>query len=55
MAAESIWPGMFQAKAGRGKTASARISRVQRDRCGNYIHEIAEIDISYAPDGAGDR
>ena len=27
MAVESIWPGMFQAKAGRGRPASARRDR----------------------------
>ena len=27
MAAESIWPGMFQAEAGRGNTASVRSTR----------------------------
>jgi hypothetical protein len=27
MAAESIWPGMFQAKAGTGHTASVRNTR----------------------------
>ena len=27
MAPESIWPGMFQAEAGRGNTASARSTR----------------------------
>ncbi len=27
MAAESIWPGMFQADAGRGNTASVRSTR----------------------------
>jgi hypothetical protein len=27
MAAESMWPGMFQAKAGRGSTTSVRSTR----------------------------
>ena len=27
MVAESIWPGMFQAEAGRGNTASVRSTR----------------------------
>jgi len=27
MAADSMWPGMFQAKAGRGNTASVRSAR----------------------------
>ena len=27
MAADNIWPGMFQADAGRGNTASARSTR----------------------------
>jgi hypothetical protein len=27
MAPESIWPGMFQAEAGRGNTASVRSTR----------------------------
>jgi hypothetical protein len=27
MAAESIWPGMFQAEAGKGNTASVTITR----------------------------
>jgi hypothetical protein len=27
MAAESIWPGMFQAEAGRGNAASVRSTR----------------------------
>jgi hypothetical protein len=31
------------------------ISRVLRDHCGNSIHEIGDIDISYAPNGSGDR
>jgi hypothetical protein len=31
------------------------IYRVLGDYCGNAIHEIDHIDMSYAPNGAGDR
>jgi ABC-type uncharacterized transport system substrate-binding protein len=37
MAAESIWPGMFQAKAGRGNAASVRSTRDEiRDTVASY-------------------
>jgi hypothetical protein len=37
MAAESIWPGMFQAEAGRGKTATVRSTRdATRDTVASY-------------------
>jgi hypothetical protein len=37
MAAESMWPGMFQAEAGRGKTASDRSRRYTiRDTVASY-------------------
>jgi len=37
MAAESIWPGMFQAEAGRGNRASARSTRkVSMDTAASY-------------------
>jgi hypothetical protein len=38
MVAESIWPGMFQAEAGRGDAASARSTR----------HAISDTVASYA-------
>jgi hypothetical protein len=39
MAAESIWPGMFQAEAGRGNTASVRSTRdAIRDTVGQLCH-----------------
>jgi hypothetical protein len=39
-----------------GNSAFCReISRVLRNHCGNSIHEIGDIDISYSPNGAGDR
>ena len=39
-----------------GNSAFCReISRVLRDQRGNSIHEIGEIDISYAPNELGDR
>jgi hypothetical protein len=37
MAAESIWPGMFQAEAGSGNMASARSRRdTTRDTVASY-------------------
>ena len=37
MVTESIWPGMFQAKAGRGNTASVRSTRdAIRDTVASY-------------------
>jgi hypothetical protein len=37
MAAKSIWPGMFQAKAGRGNTVSVRRTRdLISDTVANY-------------------
>jgi hypothetical protein len=46
MAAESIWPGMFQAEAGKGNAASVRITR----------DETSDTAASYAiPDEQGAR
>src|SRR4030095_15510702 len=50
MMAESIWPGMFQAEAGRGNTASVRRTR---DAISNTVASYATSDEQGARKGSG--
>jgi hypothetical protein len=45
----------YRLRESKNSAFCREIYRVLGDYCGNAIHEIDHIDMSYAPNGAGDR